>query len=615
MKEDERFVELWNDYLEGELDESGIAELQALVAGNEDLLQLAADSYQMHRMLGFLAQEDDSRQEAFVSETMARLPADHSNFVESVMQNLAHSATRKNNKAGTLVAKWRMAIAAAAVVGLIASIALLRQKAEHKIAKISGLSGSLQYTGDGGSVFHDLHVGAELSGGTVEGMAADSWFELEFNDGSTAAISGHSMLTFSDQGQKKLHLKEGSVSGNVRPQPAGKPMLIYTRSALLEVLGTQFEVEARLSATLLNVSEGSVLVKRLSDGSTVEVPAQHRVIAAADQEMSPVLVPDSVNRWISQLDMGPDGTYGKWSPKTAIEEAKLSTIPLTMPQGLTIYTAALGVSRGDTPPVVLQPGCRLRLRGHIASIHDVYFGITVMYPGGGFAGRFEIIRAAVEFSGGEDFEVVLDLLDFGLDPSLTEIKDKLPSVPYHLVVESVWCHTLDQPSGLEIAEVELLPPMTSVNPPPTELPVMDIWAATSQGDLDTVKRHLAAGVDIDAAFMAPGVIASGATPLHMAVLSDQRQVARLLIEKGANINAPAKDEYGGTPLHWAAALGRVEMARYLIDTGADVNARDKNGYTPLDATALDQYSEKKSRLAIAELLQESGSVRKQSVQE
>ena len=115
--------------------------------------------------------------------------------------------------------------------------------------------------------------------------------------------------------------------------------------------------------------------------------------------------------------------------------------------------------------------------------------------------------------------------------------------------------------------------------------------------------------------MAPGVIASGATPLHMAILSDQREVARLLIAEGANINAPAKDEYGGTPLHWAAALGRVEIARQLIDAGANVNAVDKNGYTPLDATALDQFSKRKSRLAIAELLLKSGGEPKRPVQE
>jgi hypothetical protein len=328
-----------------------------------------------------------------------------------------------------------------------------------------------------------------------------------------------------------------------------------------------------------------------------------------------VPVPEAVGRWKSQLHLGPEGVYGKWSPKTAIEEAKLRTIPLTIPQGLTIYTAVLGVSRGDTPPVILQPGCRLRVRGHIASTHEVYFGITVMYPGGGFAGRFETIRPAIELPSGEDFEVLLDLRDFRLDSSLAEIKDKLPSAPFHLVVESVWCHTLDQPSGLEIAEVELLPLTTSVNPPLTELPVMDIWAATSQGDLNTIKRHLAAGVDIDTAFVAPGVLASGATPLHMAILSDQREVARFLIGQGANINAPAKDEHGGTPLHWAAVLGRMEIARQLIDAGADVNVKDNHGHTPLDATHYEGLSESKARLEIAELLRESGGESNQSLQE
>ena len=57
------------------------------------------------------------------------------------------------------------------------------------------------------------------------------------------------------------------------------------------------------------------------------------------------------------------------------------------------------------------------------------------------------------------------------------------------------------------------------------------------------------------------------------------------------------------------------IARQLIDTGANVNAIDKNGYTPLDATTYEQFSESKTRLAIAELLRESGGELKQSVQE
>ena len=387
-----------------------------------------------------------------------------------------------------------LAIAAATIVALTASLYFQQSSAERKIAKITGLSGPLQWTADGGQVFHDLSVGTELPGGTIEGMAPDSWFELEFKDGSTVTISGNSTLTFSDHGQKRLHFKEGNVSGNVKPQPAGKPMLIYTRSAMLEVLGTQFEVEAGLTATMLNVSEGRVRVKRLSDGNTVDVLAKHRVIAAADRELLPVPVPESVSRWKSQLHLGPDGARGKWSPKTDAEDATLSAVPFTTRREKTIYTAAFGVSRGDKPPVVLQTDSRFRVRGHIASTHKVYFGVTVRHPNGEFAGNFQTIRPAVEFQSGHGFEVILHLRDFRLDPSLIEMKNKLPSVPFHLVVESFWCHTLYEQAGLEIAEVELLAPTISVTSQPTtteapQLPILDIWTAAPQGNFGRQGRQ------------------------------------------------------------------------------------------------------------------------------
>ena len=513
----------------------------------------------------------------------------------------------------TRLAKWPWAVAAAAVIALIASVCLQWQVSEPDIAKVTGLSGPLQWTGDGGRVVYDLRAGIKLPGGTIEGITPSSWFELEFSDGSTVTISGNSMLTLSDHGQKKLYLKKGNMSGNVKPQPKGQPMLVYTRSAMLEILGTQFEVETELAATTLNVNEGSIQVKRFSDGSTVVVPARHRLIAAADREMLPAPVPDAARQWKSQLHLGPEGAYGKWSPKTATQKARLGAVPCTVPQGFTIYLAALGISYGNTQPVMLQPGCRFRVQGHVVSTHEVYFGVTVRYASGGFAGRFHTIRPAVEFRSGEDFEVFLDLQDFRLDPSLVEIKDKLPGTPFQLVAESIWCHTLDQPSGLEITEVELLPPTASGNPAAFESlqPLsMDIWAAAAQGDLRTVQRHLAGGIDIDEAFVAPGIPASGATPLHMAVLFDQQEVARFLIDQGANVDVPAQDEYGGTPLHWAAVFGRVEMATQLIDAGANVNAQDKNG-TPLDATTYEQFSESKTRLAIAELLRASGGGSKQ----
>jgi len=350
-----------------------------------------------------------------------------------------------------------LATAAGIIIVLAAGLYLQWGRVQRPIARITGLSGSFQWTGDGGRVYHDLNIGAELSGGTIEGMVPGSWFELAFKDGSTVTIFGNSTLTLSDHGQKELHLKEGSISSNVKPQPAGKPMLIYTRSARLEVLGTRFEVEAARASTTLNVSEGNVRVKRYSDGCTVDVPARHRVVAAADQDMEPLPVPDSVHQWRSRLNLGPQRLQGKWSPETENLPAKLEAIPYTIPSGKTIYTVGLGVSRGDMTPVNLKPESRLQVRGRVRSPHKVYVGVTVRDADGAFAGRFQVTRPAEAFAPEQDFDLMLQLGDFKLDPSLENVKHKLPQTPFNLVVETIWCHTLDKQAGLEILSVELIP--------------------------------------------------------------------------------------------------------------------------------------------------------------
>ena len=59
--------------------------------------------------------------------------------------------------------------------------------------------------------------------------------------------------------------------------------------------------------------------------------------------------------------------------------------------------------------------------------------------------------------------------------------------------------------------------------------------------------------------------------------------ARLLIEKGADVNARADDKT--TPLHVAASLARAgsgyePLLKLLFASGADPNARDELGQTP-----------------------------------
>ena len=66
-------------------------------------------------------------------------------------------------------------------------------------------------------------------------------------------------------------------------------------------------------------------------------------------------------------------------------------MPYTIPDGRTIYTLAMKPSTGDHPPVVLQSGSQIRVRGQLETQHRVYFGVTLRHINGDFAGRFQVI--------------------------------------------------------------------------------------------------------------------------------------------------------------------------------------------------------------------------------
>jgi hypothetical protein len=339
-----------------------------------------------------------------------------------------------------------------------------RPIAAAPIATITGLSGSLIWTGDRGELVRDIKVGRELAGGTIEGMAPDSWFELQFNDGSTVMISGTSMLTFADTGQKTLRLREGTFSANVVPQPNGKPMLIHTPSTLLEVLGTQFDVEANMASTVLNVTEGTVRVRRLSDGREVDVPAKHRVIAEGGGDLTLQSVSESVTHWKSQLHLRP-GSYGKWLPATQKRAAAQKAIPLVPPEHPrdTLYLSGVPVSRSDGPPVVVTADSQFVVRGRLDEPAKVYFGIAVSDVNGEFAGKFRLDLDSEQPISKPDaegnFKVAYRLSDFTLDPCVRNREDELAVSPDDLVLNCIWAFTnTGRPSGLEINDVELISP-------------------------------------------------------------------------------------------------------------------------------------------------------------
>ena len=186
----------------------------------------------------------------------------------------------------------------------------------------------------------------------------------------------------------------------------------------------------------------------------------------------------------------------------------------------------------------------------------------------------------------------------------------------------------------------------SPEPPTTKVLDVPILAAAYNGNIEAVKQHLAAGTDVNV----KGGFADG-TPLHYAAANGHKEIAELLIDKGADVNAKdiwvhtplevaigrkhpetadflrklggktgpqtgrhqaaldgnieavkrhladgtdmnAKDDrYGGTYLHWTVSGGHKGIVELLIAKGADVNAKDVDNETPLDWAILLNQSE------------------------
>jgi ankyrin repeat protein len=95
--------------------------------------------------------------------------------------------------------------------------------------------------------------------------------------------------------------------------------------------------------------------------------------------------------------------------------------------------------------------------------------------------------------------------------------------------------------------------------------------AAGAGNIEAVKQHLAAGVDVNAKDD------NGWTPLHAAAREGHKEIVELLIANGADVNA--KDEDDRTALDWAIKHKQTETADLLRKhggkTGEELKAEGK----------------------------------------
>lgn len=107
-------------------------------------------------------------------------------------------------------------------------------------------------------------------------------------------------------------------------------------------------------------------------------------------------------------------------------------------------------------------------------------------------------------------------------------------------------------------------------------PQMDMHTAVISDNLEAIRQHIAAGSDINVRDPF-----GGSSPLISAAVFGKTEIAKALIEAGANLNL--QNNEGSTALHTAAFFCRPEIVTLLLNKGADKSIKNKYNTTAYES--------------------------------
>ncbi len=248
----DRLDELWTDYLEGELENSGLTELDALLSRDEARVRQVCDDYQQHRLLGRLHAEGPADRDRFVKRTLERLAAGHDEFTRATLSRLDPGARPR-------ILRWAIPSLAAAAAIVFAAILWPRGGDSEVPPVIASL------------ILSEDCVWADDTSVTDEGRALHPGFltlqkgnaVIRFTGGAEMVMSGETQLELLSASRARL--AHGEVV--IRADEGAEGFVLETPASELVDLGTEFVVWVdRGGATRMQVHEGLVS----ADGELVE---------------------------------------------------------------------------------------------------------------------------------------------------------------------------------------------------------------------------------------------------------------------------------------------------------------------------------------------------------
>jgi len=304
---------------------------------------------------------------------------------------------------------FRASLAAAGLVTLAMTLLALLQlprghdarppsrtasRVTEAIVEVASLGGAASWS-DGGKMVSDLALGDRLGAGTISLEGESAFLTLRFDDGTAVTMAGEAMLEFASRGQKNIVLRHGTLSVDAQPQPPGRPMLIRTPTAEVEVVGTIFSVTADSSQTQLGVEEGSVRFRRLADGQVVEVPENHTATASlvTIKPMAASRPGEMLANYLQTFDGPPClRCRGKWLPAENGLPSRARAVPYVANRnadGTPIVHYGVTVRDEDPGFVILHDDSVVAVRFRTATPQAVRVMIGMRRPGGAFGGNFE----------------------------------------------------------------------------------------------------------------------------------------------------------------------------------------------------------------------------------
>jgi ankyrin repeat protein len=176
-------------------------------------------------------------------------------------------------------------------------------------------------------------------------------------------------------------------------------------------------------------------------------------------------------------------------------------------------------------------------------------------------------------------EVVLDLLESGAEPDYkdTSVRTALSHAAQCGSVDTV-VELMNRGAFPNSEDTNHRTPLSYASEA-GHIPVVKIFLADNRTFLDSRDNN-------------------GRAPLAWAALKGHKEIAQMLLEKGADVNIQDKD--GKTSLQWALENGHKEMAQMLLENRADVNIQDNAGKTSL------LWASKEGHKEIAQMLLDKG---------